>query len=226
MLRRVCAAVATLALAGAVLVGCSDDGEPTSDAPTASPSESGATSPSESPSASPSAEPTSYLPVPAGVTLTEPGSELAVGQSAVVAWSPRQGKVGVMDVKIKRLQRTTFKQSFAGWKLTKEHRTTQPYFVRATITNRGESSLGGRRIPLYMVDGTQSLVEYSAFADRFKACPSTNFPKGFKPGDSTDVCLVFLAPNKGALTAISFRPTQEFVPITWTGPVRPVRANA
>jgi hypothetical protein len=31
------------------------------------------------------------------------------------------------------------------------------------------------------------------------------------------VCLVFLAPKKGDLTAVSFRPTQEFDPITWTG---------
>ena len=31
------------------------------------------------------------------------------------------------------------------------------------------------------------------------------------------VCLVFLAPKKGDLTAVSFRPTQEYDPITWTG---------
>ena len=28
---------------------------------------------------------------------------------------------------------------------------------------------------------------------------------------------MFLSPQKGALTAVSFRPTQEFDPITWTG---------
>jgi hypothetical protein len=31
------------------------------------------------------------------------------------------------------------------------------------------------------------------------------------------VCLVFLSPNKGDLVAVSFRPTQDFDPITWTG---------
>jgi hypothetical protein len=30
-------------------------------------------------------------------------------------------------------------------------------------------------------------------------------------------CLVFLSPKKGDLTAVSFRPTQEYDPITWTG---------
>jgi hypothetical protein len=30
-------------------------------------------------------------------------------------------------------------------------------------------------------------------------------------------CLVFLSPKKGDLTAVSFRPTQAFDPITWTG---------
>ena len=34
------------------------------------------------------------------------------------------------------------------------------------------------------------------------------------------MCLVYLAPNKGDLTAASFRPTQTDVPITWTGELK------
>ena len=34
------------------------------------------------------------------------------------------------------------------------------------------------------------------------------------------VCLVFLAPKKGDLTAVSFRPTQDYDPITWTGELK------
>ena len=41
-------------------------------------------------------------------------------------------------------------------------------------------------------------------------------PRSSGPGED-DVCLVFLAPNKGDLTAVSFRPTQDYDPITWTG---------
>ena len=35
-------------------------------------------------------------------------------------------------------------------------------------------------------------------------------------------CLVYLSPKHGDLTAVSFRPTQDFNPITWTGKVTTV----
>ena len=34
------------------------------------------------------------------------------------------------------------------------------------------------------------------------------------------MCLVYLAPNKGDLLAVSFRPVEEFNPITWSGAVK------
>ena len=77
------------------------------------------------------------------------------------------------------------------------------------------------------MDGHNTLIEASSFASTFKPCPSTPLPPNFKPGASAQVCLVFLSPRKGDLTAVSFRPTQEFNPITWTGelqspePVKP-----
>src|SRR5690349_7268992 len=50
-----------------------------------------------------SAGPTPYLPVPEGVTLTDPGSELGVGESAVVAWRPKAGEVGVLRLTVRQL---------------------------------------------------------------------------------------------------------------------------
>lgn len=158
-----------------------------------------------------------YLPVPDGVELTAQGSELEVGAHAVVAYEPRQRQVGVLDIQVTRLEKTTFKESFAGWKLDEATRKTNPYFVRATVQNVGDSDLGGRPVPLYIVDGNNTLIESSTFASTFKPCPSTPFPDVFKAGDKATVCLVFLSPDKGDLTAVSFRPTQEFDPITWTG---------
>jgi hypothetical protein len=151
------------------------------------------------------------------VELTTQGSKLEVGQSAVVAYHPRQDQVGVLDIRVTRLEKTTFKESFTGWKLDEATKTTNPYFVRATIKNVGDTNLGGRPVPLYIVDGNNTLIEASTFASTFKPCPSTPFPDKFKPGDKTNTCLVFLAPDKGQLTAVSFRPSQDFNPITWTG---------
>lgn len=198
------------------LAGCSgsdDSGSEPSAGASASPT--GAASGSESASESAPAEPT--LPVPAGVELSPQGSRFEVGQTATVAYQVKQDLVGVLDVTVTRLEKTTLKKSFVGWDLDPAQRKSNPYFVRATVTNVGESDLGGRRVPLYIVDGTNTLVESTSFASAFTPCEPGAFPDKFPPGKKAKVCLVYLAPDKGDLTAVSFRPTQEFDPITWTG---------
>ena len=89
--------------------------------------------------------------------------------------------------------------------------------MHAKIRNVGATDLGGRRPPLYAVDGDNKLIESSTFASTFKPCPSEAFPKKFKTGDAVDTCLVYLAPDKGELAAVSFRPTEDFDPIIWVG---------
>lgn len=203
MLNRTTTVVVSALLGATLLAGCSgdgsDDSSPEGEASTAT------------------AAATEYLPAPDGVELTAQGTELTLGETATVAWEPRQESVGVIDVTVDRLEKTSFKRSFAGFRITDETRQTSPYFVRATVTNVGDTDLGGRRIPLYVVDGENRLVDYSGFGSRFRPCPSTDFPKRFAPGRTAEVCLVYLVPDKGDLTAVSFRPTQEVNPITWTG---------
>ena len=96
--------------------------------------------------------------------------------------------------------------------------------MRATIENVGDTDLGGRPVPLYVVNEDNLLLEPTPFASSFKPCPSTPFPEKFGPGDTADVCLVYLAPDKGDLVAVSFRPDETFNPITWTGEVVKYRA--
>jgi len=189
--------------ASTLLAGCSGDDDPGAD---------GSSGPSTSASATESS-----LPVPDGVELTTAGSQLAVDDTATVAYEVRQGVVGVLEIKVSRLEKTTFKKSFVGWELDPGQKKASPYFVRATITNVGETDLGDRRPPLYIVDGTNTLVESTTFASAFTPCEPGSFPKAFPTGASAKVCLVFLSPNKGELTAVSFRPSQDFDPITWSG---------
>jgi len=209
VLSRVGSLVAVVLLAsGALLSGCSDDDNgPDLDDDAASSSSSAA-----------STEPS--LPVPEGVELTAEGSQLSVGDTATIAYEVRQGVVGVLDIRVTRMEKTSFKQSFVGWDLDHGQKKSNPYFVRATITNRGEVDLGGRRAPLYIVDGTDTLVESTTFASAFKPCEPGPFPETFLPGSRAKVCLVFLSPKKGDLVAVSFRPTQDFDPITWTGELK------
>jgi len=199
-------------LAGALLLGgCSGDDSKT-------PASTGSGSPSAGSSSGGSAA-APYLPVPDGVELTPQGTQLGVGNEAVVAYEPRQGTVGVLDIRVTSLEKTTFKKSFQGWQLDKRTLSTTPYFVHAQVRNVGDSDLGGRPVPLYIVDGDNTLIEPSTFASSFKPCPSQPFPKKFGSGAHLLTCLVYLAPKHGDLTAVSFRPSQEFNPITWTGEV-------
>lgn len=195
-----------------VLAGCSEGGE--------TPDEDRSESPTESASAE--AEP--YLPVPEGVELTEQGSTLAVGETATVAFEPRQGVVGALEIKVTSLEKATF-ELFVGWELTNQIRSTSPYFVRATVTNVGDTDLGGRPVPLYIVDGENRLVESSLFTGQFKPCEGAQFPEKFKNGETVKACMVYLAPGKGDLTAASFRPTQEFNPIIWEGKLEPAKGT-
>ena len=76
-------------------------------------------------------------------------------------------------------------------------------------------------MPLYAVDPTDTLIQASTFQARFEPCPGNGvFPETFGPGDAKEICLVYLVPDGGELTAVSFRPNQDFDPITWTGPIK------
>lgn len=222
--RRAAAATVAVLTLGA-LAACSEDSSDAS--PASAGSSDGA---SDGASGDPSASPTvstgsdDYLPVPINVRLTPQGTKLALGDRAYVAYQPKQKVVAALSVTVTKVESTSFAQTFAGLELSDQVRTTAPYFVRARITNVGETDLGDRPVPLYVVDDQNTLVEASSFVAPFKACPSTPFPKTFGPGDSVSTCLVYLVPRKGDVDAVSFRPTQDFDPITWSGVVRPYRA--
>jgi hypothetical protein len=204
----------SLLLCGALLAGCSDDGgEPETPDPSDGAGSSASPAAGESPSAG----------VPDGVELTPEGTDLVLGAEAAVSYQPRQDSVGVLELSVTRIERTTFRKSFAGWQLGAGAKRKTPYFVRATATNAGETDLGGRQVPLYGVDSADTLIEASTFKGRFKPCPSRPFPKPFASGATHEACLVYLAPAGTTLKAVVFRPTQESVPITWTGPVTKVR---
>jgi hypothetical protein len=202
---RLLAATLALGVASAGLAGCSGD----DDAPEAQGQSSSASSPSASP----------YLPVPDDVTLTPQGTSLELGDEAVVAWEPRQDTVGVLDLTVTKIERTTTKKALSAWQLSDAQKASTPYFVHVSVSNAGDTDLGGRRVPLYAVNDENLLLESTPFASSFAPCPSTPLPDKFRPGASADVCLVYLAPHHGTLEAVSFRPEETFDPITWTGEI-------
>jgi hypothetical protein len=213
------AASRTVAALAAVLVlaACSGDGSSGSGSPTGDAAPDG-TSAASGGDATPGSEPSPYLPVPAGVVLTDPGSELGFGEQATVAWRPEQGQVGVLDVKVRRVFAADIK-ALQNWQLDAAGRGSSLYYVTMTVANIGDEDLSGQRIPLYVLDGANALVESSAFKKEFKPCASPALPDGFVTGEKVTVCQAYLVPKRGTLVAVSFRPTEKFNPISWVGKV-------
>jgi hypothetical protein len=213
------AASRTVAALAAVLVlaACSGDGSSGSGSPTGDAAPDG-TSAASGGDATPGSEPSPYLPVPTGVVLTDPGSELGFGEQATVAWRPEQGQVGVLDVKVRKVFAADIK-ALQNWQLDAAGRGSSLYYVTMTVANIGDEDLSGQRIPLYVLDGANALVESSAFKKEFKPCASPALPDGFVTGEKVTVCQAYLVPKRGTLVAVSFRPTEKFNPISWVGKV-------
>jgi len=228
------ARLAVVVLAGGlVLSGCGGD-EKADDEPT--PTESSAQPSSESPSESPtrsqtestSAEPTKSrsadpnlaygLDLPAGVRLTPLGSKLKVGETARIAWEPEKNTVGVLALTVTKLRQGSI-EDFGDFILDDKAEQSTPYYVDVEVENIGKSDLGRMDTPLYLVNGKDVLVRASRLQGRFAPCAAKPLPRKFKPEASTEVCLVFLVANHGTLRSVSFRPRQEYEPISWTGAV-------
>ncbi len=195
-------AVALATAAGLVLASCSSGADGTSDEP--------------SPSASPS--PTSTVSVPSAVTLSEPGSALPFGKRASVIFEPTQNRGSVLELTVKRATEGSVKD-FSAFILDDYTKAATPYYVNVRVRNVGESDVGGTPVPLWGVDGANTLLPAATFTTTFRKCPSDPLPKKFPAGDTLNTCLVFLAPEGGTLEAVSFRPDQDFDPIQWTGEI-------
>jgi hypothetical protein len=221
VLRSITVAGLALALAGCSSAGDGGGAAPTPDGtPTSSASSSGEPTATGSSDSTEPADAAAYLPVPDGRELTPPGTELGFKEPALAAWTPRQGLVGVVGVQVQRVERTTVDDSLAGYELTPEESASTPYFVTVEVGNGGDTDLGGRQLPVYVVDSEQRLVAPTGIDPAFEPCPGSVLPAVFAPGDETRSCLIFLVAPGAELEQVMFRPPEGVVPITWTGKVQ------
>lgn len=211
-------AAAVVVAAGLVLSGCSGgnggDEEPGADE-----------SPSVSSDASASESPTADVSVPEGVEVTAQGSDLEFGDSAVVAFEPDQKRSTLLGLTVKGARKGRL-DDFKGFILDDPYkRKASYYYVNVSVENVGEGDVGGTPVPLWGVNGENTLLPAVNFTTDFKQCASTPLPKKFEAGDTIDTCLVYLSPDKGTLEAVSFRPDQAFDPIEWTGEIKPPKKD-
>jgi hypothetical protein len=174
------------------------------------------------PEAEPSAAPSpSSLPVPAGITLTEPGTELKFGEAAVVAHEPDPPRSSVLALIVRSVQAGRIRD-LARYQLDERTRKSRVYYARFSVKNVGTGDLSRTAVPLYALTNTNALVRPSSFISvPFRRCPSVPLPAGFVGGKLLSGCLVYLVPDGGTLVAMSYRPVPTVEPITWTGTILP-----
>ena len=216
--------VASAAVLGLVVTGCSSP----DDEPTAESSAAGDASADESPTDEatagqddPTESPTAEVSVPEGVEVTAQGSDLGFGETATVVFEPNQKKSTLLDLTVKNARKGRL-SDFEGFILDDDYkRRASYYYVKVGVENVGDKNVGGSPVPLWGVNEENTLLPAVNFTTAFTPCASTPLPKKFRAGDSVDTCLVYLAPDKGSLESLSFRPDQAFDPIEWTGEVKP-----
>ena len=179
----------------------------------------------DKPKAEPSVHlPTGHVKVPESVDLTEAGTSLEFGQAATVAYEPNVKKSSVLSMAVQSVQ-TGKIADFASYQLDERTRRSTPYYVHVKVKNAGEGDLSRAAVPLLAVDGRNTLIQPSSFNNKFDKCPSTPLPPKFTAGQSARLCLVYLVPDHGKLTEMSFRPLQAFEPIVWKGDIEPAQGQ-
>jgi hypothetical protein len=173
----------------------------------------------ETPTATPTPSTTTEAAEEVAEDVTAPGAQLAFGDVATVAHEVK-GKGTLLDITVESAVQGAL-SDFAGFDLDDPYKKRgNYYYVRVSVENSGKKRFGGVPVPLWGISGENTLLQAVAFKSAFKKCPTEPLPDGFKPGDSFKTCLVYLSPNKGSLEGVSYRPTEETVPIEWHGNVK------
>ena len=195
---------ALLIVAAVVLSGCGGKEKPT-------------TQPSVTP-------PTTDVNIPSGVELTKAGAQLKFGQKATVAYEPNSQRNTVLEMTVDSATQGTI-ADLGTYVLDDRTKASTPYYVNVTVKNVGDGDVGQTPIPLWAVDSANTLIQASSFTNSFTKCPSTPLPTTFAPNATVTSCLVFLVPDQGSLTGVSYRPLQAVAPILWTGAVASAAAS-
>ena len=162
-------------------------------------------------------------PSASGSTTTDDGftawgSELEIGDTARVPWSPKQKTEGAVEVTVTRVEQVPMK-AFDAFKLTKQQRKGAAYYVRAKVENIGEENLSGFTLPVYLDDGSDVIYPPVNIPSAFQPCSERVLPKKFTPGKTTRVFMVFLTNPGEQLRAVALQPAEDVQQIDWTGPV-------
>lgn len=165
-----------------------------------------------------SAEPKATAPdgfeAPAGVTLTPAGTELKVGKPASVVFETGDGAASAITATPTKVERGDMKD-FKFFSLDEASKASTPYYVTATVTNDGPAGLGGLGAPFVVHDDTDMIVAPNVINGEFEPCKNGQLPAKFLPGDTAELCMVFLVPQDRTLVTIDAVSAEPATAVRW-----------
>ena len=205
MIHRPARAAGLLAAAALTLTACSGGDQPVET--------SNETTSSSEPTAS------STTDEPQDGKVTPPGTQLAFGDPAVVAYED-SSQSSLLKIRVDSAEQGSL-DDFEGFDLDDPYKKRgNYYYVRLELKNAGKDTVGGVPVPLWGISGDNTLLQAVEFKSSFAKCPTEPLPDKFKPEDTFKTCLVYLSPDRGDLQGVSYRPTEQYEPIEWRGPVK------
>ncbi len=155
--------------------------------------------------------------VPDGVRLTEPGSRVRVGESAVVPYVAGPQREAVVEVRVTRI-RPGGARDFVGYQLDQATAAATPWYVEAEMKVLGSGTLGRAPLPVYGFDSTNTFFPAADVEGSFDRCPPPDEAERLQGGDRVRGCLVFFVPQRATFEAVQLRATEGVEPISWPIP--------
>jgi hypothetical protein len=193
----------------AVVAGCGSSSSKTSNTTTAA-----------------SATVASPTTAPAGGTgqLTTVGSQLKIGQTAIIAFKDLSHPATKSTIAVTplSLEKGSAATDLKGIRLDASQQVSTPYFVRVRFANIGTGDLSGTfpNASVRGVDDRKQDQSSVTFIGDFPRCSETKAPAGFTHGKAFTTCQTFLIPSGGSLAGVKWSLYDPKVPnkqdINWT----------
>jgi hypothetical protein len=152
--------------------------------------------------------------LPSGVTLTRPGTDLALGKPGTAVVDLGDGAASAVTVVVRSVRKGSI-DDFRFFSLDAESRASTPYYVDVTVRNDGPAGLGGSSLPVLAHSDADVVYPASELVGRFEPCPVATLPGRFLPGSTARLCFIYLVPRDEKVRTIDLQPDDAASALRW-----------